>query len=158
SLEAENVTIGLVHATWGAHKFEIKFVGEQAHSGSTLMEDRRDALLGASHMIVAARDITEKFAPGELHTAVGEIQVYPNSPVVVASEATILLDLRSPSTEVLNAAAAMLMEKAESIRNEVGVEIHVVAEHSRGQNPYQDEGVELARRIANELQLTNTPV
>src|SRR5690606_6928692 len=96
SMEEDGVTIGLVNATWGARKFEFKITGEQAHSGSTLMSDRRDALLGAARLIVAARELVDEFEPGALHTACGEINVYPNSPVVVASEVQLLFDLRSP--------------------------------------------------------------
>lgn len=158
SMEQDGVTIGLVNATWGAHKFEFKITGEQAHSGSTLMEDRRDALLGAARLIVVARELVDEFEPGILHTACGEINVYPNSPVVVASEVQLLFDLRSPSSEVLDAAYARVMETVERVQREDRVEIEVVAEHSWGQNPYPEAGVELAREVAEELGLTHDRV
>ncbi|MFT4232592.1 MAG: M20 family metallo-hydrolase [Leucobacter sp.] len=158
SMEEEGVTIGLVNATWGAHKFEFRITGEQAHSGSTLMEDRRDALLGAARLIVAARELVDEFEPGILHTACGEIEVYPNSPVVVASEVQLLFDLRSPSSEVLDAAYARVMETVERVQREDRVEIEVVAEHSWGQNPYPEAGVELAREVAEELGLAHDRV
>ncbi|WP_449281737.1 M20 family metallo-hydrolase [Leucobacter sp.] len=158
SMEQDGVTIGLVNATWGAHKFEFRITGEQAHSGSTLMEDRRDALLGAARLIVAARELVDEFEPGILHTACGEINVYPNSPVVVASEVQLLFDLRSPSSEVLDAAYARVMETVERVQREDRVEIEVVAEHSWGQNPYPEAGVELAREVAEELGLTHDRV
>ncbi|MDN5588522.1 MAG: hydantoinase/carbamoylase family amidase, partial [Brevibacterium sp.] len=104
SMEEDGVTIGLVNATWAAHKYEFRVTGEQAHSGSTLMSDRRDALLGAARLVVAARELVDEFDAGALHTACGELNVYPNSPVVVASEVGLLLDLRSPSAEVIAAA------------------------------------------------------
>lgn len=158
SMEEDGVTIGLVNATWAAHKFEFRITGEQAHSGSTLMEDRRDALLGASRLVVAARELVDDFEPGLLHTACGEMNVYPNSPVVVASEVQLLLDLRSPSAEVLSAAHASLMAVVERVQREDRVEIEVVAEHSWGQNPYPEDGVELAREVAAELGLTHDRV
>ncbi|RGE19284.1 M20 family metallo-hydrolase [Leucobacter sp. wl10] len=158
SMEQDGVTIGLVNATWGAHKFEFRITGEQAHSGSTLMEDRRDALLGAARLIVAARELVDEFEPGMLHTACGEINVYPNSPVVVVSEVQLLFDLRSPSREVLDAAYARVMETVERVRREDRVEIEVVAEHSWSQNPYPEAGVELAREIAEELDLAHDRV
>src|SRR5699024_7543204 len=101
SMEEDGVQVGLVHATWAAHKYEFKVTGEQSHSGAALMEDRKDALLAASRMVVATRDLVDDFGKGELHTACGEIHVYPNSPVVVASEASLLIDLRSPSSAVI---------------------------------------------------------
>ena len=158
SMEEDGVTIGLVNATWGARKFEFKITGEQAHSGSTLMSDRRDALLGAARLIVAARELVDEFEPGALHTACGEINVYPNSPVVVASEVQLLFDLRSPSSEVLSAAYARVMETVERVKREDRVEIEIVAEHSWDQNPYPEHGLELAREVAEELGLTSDRV
>ncbi|MBK0421818.1 M20 family metallo-hydrolase [Leucobacter sp. CSA2] len=158
SMEEDGVTIGLVDATWAAHKFEFKVTGEQAHSGSTLMADRRDALLGAARLVVAARELVDRFEPEALHTACGELNVYPNSPVVVASEVGLLLDLRSPSAEVIREAHRMLMETVEQVQREDRVEIEVVAEHSWDRNPYPEAGVALAAEVAAELGLTNSRV
>ncbi|MCK6067137.1 MULTISPECIES: M20 family metallo-hydrolase [Microbacterium] len=156
---AENgITIGLVEATWGAHKFEIRVTGEQAHSGSALMRDRRDALLAASRLVVAARDLVERFPEGMLHTAVGELHVYPNSPVVVASEARLLLDLRSESAEVLAAATAALMAEMERIAAKDRVGIEIVAEHAWDRNPYGEAGLALARSVASEMGLPHARV
>ena len=158
SMEEDGVTIGLVNATWAAHKFEFRVTGEQAHSGSTLMADRRDALLGAARLVVAARELVDEFEPGLLHTACGELNVYPNSPVVVASEVELLLDLRSPSSEVISAAHASLMATIDRVQREDRVGIEITAEHSWEQNPYPEAGVELAREVAEELGLTHDRV
>lgn len=158
SMEEDGVTIGLVEATWAAHKFDFRVTGEQAHSGSALMADRRDALLGAARLVVAARELVDEFSPGELHTACGELNVYPNSPVVVASEVQLLLDLRSPSPDVIARAHASLMRTIERVQREDRVEIEIVGEHSWDQNPYPEAGVELARQVAEELGLANDRV
>lgn len=158
SMEEDGVTIGLVNATWAAHKFEFSVTGAQAHSGSTLMTDRRDALLGAARLVVAARELVDEFEPGALHTACGELNVYPNSPVVVASHVDLLLDLRSPSADVIRAAHASLQRTIERVQREDRVEITVTAEHSWDQNPYSEAGVELAREVAAELGLPHDRV
>lgn len=158
SMEEDGVTIGLVNATWAAHKYDFLVKGEQAHSGSTLMVDRRDALLGAARLVVAARELVDEFEPEALHTACGELTVYPNSPVVVASEVRLLLDLRSPSAEVIRAAHERLMAVIERVQREDRVEIEIVAEHSWDQNPYPEDGVALAREVAEELGLTHDRV
>ncbi|MDN6135090.1 MAG: hydantoinase/carbamoylase family amidase, partial [Brevibacterium sp.] len=158
SMEEDGVTIGLVNATWAAHKYEFRVTGEQAHSGSTLMSDRRDALLGAARLVVAARDLVDEFDVGALHTACGQLNVYPNSPVVVASEVGLLLDLRSASAEVIAAAHESLMTTVARVSEEVGVGIEIVAEHSWDQNPYSEDGVELARSAAEDLGLPSARV
>lgn len=158
SMEEDGVTIGLVNATWAAHKYDFRVKGEQAHSGSTLMADRRDALLGAARLVVAARELVDEFEPEALHTACGELTVYPNSPVVVASDVRLLLDLRSPSAEVIREAHERLMTVIERVQREDRVEIEIVAEHSWDQNPYPEDGVSLAREVAEELGLTHDRV
>ncbi len=158
SMEEDGVTIGLVNATWAAHKFEFRVTGEQAHSGSTLMPERRDALLGAARLVVAARELVDEFEPGQLHTACGELNVYPNSPVVVASEVQLLLDLRSPDAAVIRAAHESLMATVAKVEAQDRVQIEVIAEHAWDQNPYPEDGVELARAVAEELGLTHDRV
>lgn len=158
SMEEEGVTIGLVSATWAAHKFEFRVLGEQSHSGATALEDRKDALLGAARLVVAARELLDEFAPGDLHTACGEFNVYPNSPVVVASEVSLLIDLRSPSAEVIARAYELLMQAVERICAQDRVRIEIVSEHSWDQNPYQESGVKLAESVADELDLTSARV
>ena len=46
-LDEEGVTIGLVEATWAAQKYHLIVTGDQSHTGSTVISDRHDALLGA---------------------------------------------------------------------------------------------------------------
>lgn len=158
SMEEDGVTIGLVNATWAAHKFDFRVRGEQAHSGSALMADRRDALLGAARLVVAARELVDEFEAGVLHTACGELTVYPNSPVVVASDVRLLLDLRSPSAEVIRIAHEKLLATVARVEHEDRVEIDIVAEHSWDQNPYPESGLELAREVAESLGLTHDRV
>lgn len=158
SMEEDGVTIGLVHATWAAHKFELRVTGAQAHSGSTLMNEREDALLGAARLVVAARELVDKFEPGVLHTACGELNVYPNSPVVVASEVVLLLDLRSPDSQVIREAHASLLRTIAQVQREDRVTIEVIAEHRWDQNPYPEVGVELARDVAVSLGLSHDRV
>src|SRR5699024_10196123 len=158
SMEEDGVSIGLVNATWAAHKYEFKVTGAQAHSGPTLMADRQDALLGAARLVVAARELSDEFEPGALHTACGQLTVYPNSPVVVASEVSLLLDLRSPSAEVIAEAHDSLMATVARGCQDARVEIEIVAEHSWDQNPYSAAGVELALSVADELGLTSARV
>lgn len=146
-LENAGTTIGLVSASWAASKYIVTVEGAQAHSGATVMEDRQDALYGAALLVVFARELADRF-PGVLHTAVGQLDVYPNSPVVVASEVKLLLDLRCADETVLAEANALLRERFTEIERQARVGIRQSLSHAWGINPYQPEGVELARASA----------
>ncbi|MDF2560572.1 MAG: amidase, hydantoinase/carbamoylase family [Microbacterium sp.] len=149
-LENSGSTIGLVTASWAASKYVVTVEGEQAHSGATVMADRQDALYGASLLVVFARELADRF-PGVLHTAVGQLDVYPNSPVVVASEVRLLLDLRCADEAVLAEANALLQERFAEIEELAKVGIRRSLSHEWGIDPYQPEGVELARDSAERL-------
>ena len=154
-LEENGVTIGLVDATWAAHKYSAVVRGEQSHTGSTVMADRRDALVGASRLIVALRDLADTFADSALHTSVGQLFALPNSPVVVASEVRMVLDLRSADAELLAEADARLHDLVAAIEKRDGVHIELTQAHFWGVQSYQAEGVDLARAVAGELGLSS---
>lgn len=156
-LENSSTTIGLVTASWAATKYAFEISGEQAHSGATVMADRRDALFGASLLVVAARELADRF-PGTLHTAVGQLDVYPNSPVVVASKVSLLLDLRSADETVLAEAEAELARIITRVSEQAGVRVDHRLSHHWGINPYPGAGVELARATAATLGLTHAPI
>ncbi len=154
-LEDAGATIGLVATTWTAHKLEVVVIGEQSHTGAARMADRRDALYGASELIVAVRRLIDGFAPEMLHTAVSEMHLDPNSPVAIAREVRMLVDIRSPERAVLEAAVAQLRERMSAIEQIAHVEIQVrgVVEWSSG--PFLEEGIVLAGAEAERLGLAH---
>ena len=154
-LENKGLTIGLVDATWAARKYQVVVRGEQSHTGSTIMADRRDALFGASLLVVAVRELAEQSTDLPLHTSVSEMTVEPNSPVVVAREVRMHVDLRSPDEALLDAAAKKLAESIPGIEERASVSIEQVQTHGWGVAPFPAAGVELAARVADELGLSH---
>ncbi|MFD1214509.1 M20 family metallo-hydrolase [Arthrobacter sp. GCM10027362] len=160
SLEDHGLTIGLVESTWGANKYEFVVHGEQAHTGATVIADRQDALLGASLLVVAARGIADEFSTDEhaVITSCGEFNVFPNSPVVVASRVNLLVDLRSTDADVLAAADAELHRRARAIEQRANVRIERGAEHIWAAKAYDAAGMRLAAGCAEELGLPHGTV
>ncbi|UEL28102.1 M20 family metallo-hydrolase [Pseudarthrobacter sp. L1SW] len=158
TLEESGTDVGIVHRTWAASKYRVTVDGAQSHTGATRMEDRRDALYGAALVITAARELTAEFEPGLLHTSVSEMNVLPNSPVTVARQVLMNLDLRSPDEDVLARAVALLdkriIDAAESSRTAIALELT----HSWGLVGYQPAGVELGRKSAEHLGFTHADV
>lgn len=153
-LDEEGVSIGLVEATWAARKYQVTVYGEQSHTGSTVMNDRQDALLGAAQLVVAVRDLADSFAP-DMHTSVAQFSVSPNSPVVVAREVRLHLDMRSPAGDLVERADARLNERVVEIERMANVQIKKELTHSWGLSPYDPRGVELAEEAAEELGLSH---
>lgn len=153
-LDKSGTTLGLVDATWAANKYEIAVLGSQAHTGATAMADRRDALYGAALAVVAVRELADRFGE-ELHTSCGQLTVHPNSPVVVAREVHMHLDLRSPSDSLLAEADEILRRQFAEIEVKAGVEIERRFAHTWKGHLYQEAGVALARAVAADLEVSS---
>lgn len=154
NLENDGITIGVVDSTWAAQKYELVVHGDQSHTGSATMPDRQDALLGASLLVVAARELAEDFAAAPLHTSVSQMTIEPNSPVVIAREVRMHLDLRSPNESVVDLANERLMARFAEIETRARVRIEKATAHSWGVAGYQPEGVKLSMAAAENLGLT----
>lgn len=155
SMEENGQTIGLVEATWGARKYEFLVTGEQSHTGATLIEDRKDALLGASLLIAAARRIALEH---DVITSCGELLILPNSPVAVAREARLLIDLRSPDAARLDAADAAFAREVTTAASEANVEIETLGRNAWDVKEYAPDGVVLAEQVVRELRLPYTRI
>lgn len=157
-LEESGTQVGIVDRTWAAAKYRVTVDGAQSHTGATRMEDRRDALYGAALVISAARELAGEFESGMLHTSVSEMYVLPNSPVTIARQAVMNLDLRSPDEDVLARAMDLLAKWIGDAEARSRTEIRLDLTHRWGLVAYQPEGVALGIASADRLGFTHTNI
>lgn len=122
-LEGEKKEIGIVTGVQAYHWERITVGGVSAHAGTTPWRLRRDALLMASKMILAAADVAKRH--GGLFTC-GVIDVKPYSINIIPSEAIFTIDFRHH-----------LDEKMSEIINETKVEFDKLVKE--GKTAYKDE-------------------
>jgi N-carbamoyl-L-amino-acid hydrolase len=101
-LEAEGRMIGVVQGVQGIRWYEITITGQEAHTGTTPMGLRKNALLGAARMIERIDAIAREHAPEAVGT-VGLIENRPNSRNVIPGEVFLTVDFRHPTDSVLDA-------------------------------------------------------
>lgn len=89
----ENVSAGIVSAIAGQHRIRVTVSGRADHAGTTPMDLRRDAYLGAAEMALAIASIAEETGRPAVAT-VGRIQVAPGAMNVVPGQATFTIDAR----------------------------------------------------------------
>lgn len=157
-LEHAGNQIGLVTATWGARKFQLTVIGEQGHTGSTLMADRKDALFGASLVIAEVRRLTNNYEPGQLQASVSQLTLEPNSPVTISREVKFNVDLRSPDSQVLESAQEQLGSIIAAAEEESKTSIEREQTHYWDLNPYPAAGIELSRGVAEELGISHQEI
>jgi len=113
-LEREEKVIGVVRGGQGQRWYDATSMGQDAHTGSTPMEGRNDALLKAAEFTLAVRDVALAHAPDAVAT-VGEMHVTPNSRNTIPGEVHLTVDARHPEDNVLaemDAALRVAAEKA----------------------------------------------
>ena len=122
-LEANGKTIGLVTGAQARRWFEVTVTGQEAHAGTTPMDRRRDALLGASRIVAEVNRIGATVPDGR--STVGMMQVHPNSRNTIPGHVFFTIDLRHPDEAVLADMVAEMREYAAGIARETALELVV---------------------------------
>lgn len=98
-LETNNNKIGIVTAIAAPTRLKITVEGFAAHSGTTPMEDRQDALVSAAMIVLAVQEIAlEQSHHGTVGT-VGNLKVHPGVMNVVPGLVEMWVDIRGVSHE-----------------------------------------------------------
>jgi N-carbamoyl-L-amino-acid hydrolase len=90
-LESLDLPMGVVLGTFGVERNSIRFTGQAAHSGSTPMDKRRDALGAAAKLALEIREIAKR--NGGVCTC-GRVDTRPGIVTSVVAECDITLDQR----------------------------------------------------------------
>jgi N-carbamoyl-L-amino-acid hydrolase len=92
-LESLDLPLGVVLGTFGVERSRITWRGQAAHSGSTPMDQRRDALAGAAKLALEIRTIARDAGNGAVCTS-GNVVCKPGIVTSVVETAEQLLDQR----------------------------------------------------------------
>jgi N-carbamoyl-L-amino-acid hydrolase len=103
--------LGVVLGTKGVERHAITFHGQEAHSGSTPMMVRRDALAAAAKLALEIRPIARKH-PDAVAT-MGSVKTFPGIVTAVVGRCETTLDMRDLDAAVL---ASMLAEAQDASR------------------------------------------
>jgi len=108
-LERLGKPLGAVLGTKGVERWAITFHGQEAHSGSTPMGERRDALAAAAKLALEIRPIAQKH-PQSVAT-MGSVKTFPGIVTAVVGRCETTLDMRDLDADVL---AGMLLAAREA--------------------------------------------
>ena len=98
-LESLGQAVGVVHGTKGVERHAITFHGQEAHSGSTPMSQRRDALAAAAKLALEIRTIARRH-PDAVCT-MGSLKTFPGIVTAVVGRCEATLDQRDLDPAVL---------------------------------------------------------
>lgn len=131
-LEAADRSLAVVSSIAGARRFAITVTGEARHAGGTPYPRRRDALVGASEIVVA---IEAAARPTPCLATVGRLTVAPGAVNVIAGRAELTLDLRAESDAARDAMFAQLHAEMLRVCERRGLTLDVRETHSAPSTP-----------------------
>jgi len=123
-LERAGTNIGIVSAIVGIWSYRLSFIGRADHAGTTTMDDRLDASLGASAFTLAAHEIVKRDFPNCV-VNVGNMEFVPGAFNIVPARVDVSLEFRSPDEEEFKRLDSVLLERAQEEAKRFGLELKV---------------------------------
>ena len=152
-LERLGLPLGVVLGTKGVERHIITFHGQEAHSGSTPMNARRDALAAAAKLALEIRNIARKH-PDAVCT-MGSLKTFPGIVTAVVGRCEATLDQRDLDPRIL----AQMYHEAQEASRRFAEEEKCSVEWSRLWNiepvPFHPELLALCEQAVREISGTS---
>lgn len=121
-LEDADRQLAVVTSIAGARRFSLTMTGRAGHAGGTPYDRRRDALVGASELVVEVERLAK-----ETHTigTVGRLEAFPGGVNVIPGRVEFSLDLRAEHDVDRDACIDSIFAAARAIAKRRGLEFHI---------------------------------
>ncbi len=153
-LESEGTTIGAVTGALGQRWFDVVLTGQEAHAGPTPMHLRRDALVGASRLVLEVNRIGHAGQPDACAT-VGSLRVHPDSRNVIPGRVALTVDLRHARAGELDRMSDELRRALDRIAGELRLEATIAAVADFAPVEFDASCVGVVRSAAQALGLSH---
>jgi beta-ureidopropionase / N-carbamoyl-L-amino-acid hydrolase len=147
-LEHMGLPLGVVLGTKGVERHAITFHGQEAHSGSTPMNARRDALAAAAKLALEIRTIARRHE--DAVCTIGSVKTFPGIVTAVVGRCEVTLDQRDLDAGVL----AQMYREAQQASERFAAEENCTVTWSRIWNieplPFNPELMDLCDEAVRE--------
>jgi N-carbamoyl-L-amino-acid hydrolase len=155
TLETQKIDIGIVQGIVGINWWEVTITGAANHAGTTPMDMRQDALITASHLILAVNEVVKR-EPGRQVGTVGRIRAEPGAPNVIPGKVVLSLELRDLSAEKIQDLFRMIEAEGKKIEEKTGTRISYSAVDAMAEPALTDPGIQdLLEEAAEQLGLSS---
>jgi allantoate deiminase len=118
-LDTKRLRLGIVTSITGILGYRVALHGEANHAGTTPMDLRRDALVGASRVVLALRE--QARSDPQLRATVGNIRVLPGATNVIPGLCEFTVDLRPAVAETFARAPRWFESEVQRIAGDEGL-------------------------------------
>jgi N-carbamoyl-L-amino-acid hydrolase len=147
-LEKLGLPLGAVLGTKGVERHTIIFHGQEAHSGSTPMTARRDALAAAAKLALEIRPIAKRH-PDAVCT-MGSVKTFPGIVTAVVGRCEATLDQRDLDAAVLATMYREAQEKSAQFAKEEGCTVEWSRIWNIAPEPFHPQLIEFCEEAIQE--------
>jgi N-carbamoyl-L-amino-acid hydrolase len=147
-LEKMGLPLGAVLGTKGVERHTITFHGQEAHSGSTPMTARRDALAACAKLALEIRPIAKRH-PDAVCT-MGSVKTFPGIVTAVVGRCESTLDQRDLDVKILAAMYREAQEKSAQFAKEEGCTVEWSRIWNIAPEPFHPQLVDLCEESIRE--------
>jgi len=148
-LEAMSIPLAAVLGTKGVERHAITFRGQEAHSGSTPMKARRDALAAAAKLALEIRPIASRH-PDAVCT-MGSLKTFPGIVTAVVGRCEATLDQRDLDAAVLAQMYREAKEKSIQFAQEEGCTVEWSRIWNIAPEPFHPALIQLCEESIREV-------
>jgi N-carbamoyl-L-amino-acid hydrolase len=154
-LDQKQIDIGVVTHGYTAHGFIVEVKGETAHTGPWPMDKRRNALVGAAMLAVAAHDIGWKYHATQGKGTAARIVAWPNKPGILSDWAQFTGDLRHEDPKMADRMLAEFREAMGECAKRANVEMKIIDSWTWNADLFDRDCIALVRDTAKRLGLAS---
>lgn len=111
-LERAGVPIGIATAVAGVVNLSVRFSGTANHSGTTPMQERRDAFAGLSVLAASVPALLKEEGGADSRLTIGKVEIRPNHVHTVPGVAECVVNIRDTDETVMQALADAVRRRA----------------------------------------------
>lgn len=110
--------IGIVTGIVGLQRYKVTVSGISNHAGTTMMEDRKDALVQAAGLILMGDKLAREMGHSFVET-VALLQIFPSSTAVIPGKVEMVVEIRNESEERMEQFLQEYQKRAQEIADVV---------------------------------------
>jgi hydantoinase/carbamoylase family amidase len=148
-LEGMGLPLAVVLGTKGVERHAVTFFGQEAHSGSTPMDVRRDALAAAAKLALEIRPIAARHKDSVC--TIGSVKTFPGIVTAVVGRCETTLDQRDLDPAVLRAMHREAIEASERFAREERCTVKWSRIWNIEPVPFHPELIQLCRDAIREI-------
>jgi allantoate deiminase/N-carbamoyl-L-amino-acid hydrolase len=151
-LHRRHLACGLVTDIVGIYRCWVTITGKANHAGTTRMDNRKDALVAASHIV--EKSFEAALQSGDHYVAtVGMMDIWPGAINIVPGRVSMPIEIRSTTTAELNVAKEWLLAEFRGVEAKYGVKTEITRTSFAEPTHLDEQIVGVLRRAAQSANI-----